>query len=65
MTEHYGRSWVLTPVLGWKELGAMDQFEFLSILLLLMVGIMVASWVAVRCGIKAPIENERGNGKEE
>lgn len=55
----------MTPVLGWKELGAMDQFEFLSILLLLMVGIMVASWVAVRCGIKAPIENERGNGKEE
>jgi len=54
----------LTRFLGWKELGAMDQLGFLGILLLLMVGMMVASWVAVHCGIRAPIEKERGNGKE-
>ena len=42
----------------------MDQLGFLSILLLLMVGMMVAFWVAVRCGFRAPIEKERGNGKE-
>ncbi len=42
----------------------MDQLGFLGILLLLMVGMMVASWVAVHCGIRAPIEKERGNGKE-
>jgi hypothetical protein len=65
---HDGTLWVtlgLTWFLGWKELGAMDQLEFLSILLLLMVGMLAASWVAVRCGIRAPIEKERGNGKEE
>ena len=44
-------------------MAAMDQLGFVSILLL-MVGIMVASWIAVRCGIRAPIENERENGKE-
>jgi hypothetical protein len=30
----------------------------------LLAGIMVAAWIAVRCGIRAPIENERDNGKE-
>jgi hypothetical protein len=41
----------------------MDQLGFASILSV-MVGIMVAAWVAVRCGIRAPIEKERENGKE-
>jgi len=53
-----GRS-VLRP----QGVGAMDQLGFVSILLL-MLGIMVASWIAVRCGIRAPIEEEGENGKE-
>jgi len=43
--------------------GTMDQQLGLGIFLL-VVAIMVASWIAVRCGIRAPIEKERGNGKE-
>jgi len=41
----------------------MDQLGFVSILLVI-AGIMVASWIAVRCGIRAPIDKERENGKE-
>jgi hypothetical protein len=41
----------------------MDPLGFASILLL-MVGMMVAAWVAVRCGIRAQIDKERENGKE-
>jgi len=33
-------------------------------ILLLVAGMMAASWVAVRCGIRAPIEKEREDGKE-
>jgi hypothetical protein len=33
-------------------------------ILLLAAGIMVAAWVAVRCGIRASIEKERENGEE-
>ena len=42
----------------------MDYQLGLVIISLLVVGIMVASWIAVRCGIRAEIEKERGNGKE-
>ena len=32
--------------------------------LLLAVGMMGAAWVAVRCGIRAPIEKEAEDGEE-
>ena len=38
----------------------MDRVGLVSIV---VVGIMAASWVAVRCGIRASIDKER-NGKE-
>jgi hypothetical protein len=47
-----------------EGVGAMDHQLGLVIIFLLVVGMMVASWIAVRCGIRAPIEKERGNGKE-
>jgi hypothetical protein len=40
----------------------MGQLGFVSILLL-MAGMMVAAWIAVRCGIRASIDKER-NGEE-
>ena len=52
----------LLPWVG-RSWGPMDQLGFVSILLL-MLGIMVASWIVVRCGIRAPIEKERDSGKE-
>jgi hypothetical protein len=36
----------------------------LATILLTLVGVMAASWVAVRCGIKPPIEQEREDGWE-
>jgi len=42
----------------------MDHQLGLVIIFLLVVGMMAASWVAVRYGIRAPVEKERGNGKE-
>ena len=45
-----------------EGVGAMGQLGFVSILLL-MAGMMVASWIAVRCGIRASIDKER-NGEE-
>jgi len=41
----------------------MDGLGLVSILLL-VAGMMAASWVAVRCGIRAPIEKEGDEGKE-
>ena len=42
---------------------AMDWLGLLTILLSL-VGIMAASWVAVRCGIRPPIEQEGEEGSD-
>ena len=58
-----GPSVPLPPWVG-RSWGAMDQLGFVSILLLMVGMILVASWIAVRCGIRAPIEKERENGKE-
>lgn len=33
-------------------------------ILLFVAGIMAASWVAVRCGIRAPIEKEGQEGRD-
>ena len=42
----------------------MDRWLWLVSILSVLIGIMTVSWVAVRCGFRAPIEKERGNGTE-
>jgi hypothetical protein len=52
------------PVPWVEGVGAMDRGLWLVSISLLVVGMIAGSWVAVRCGFRAPIEKERGNGKE-
>jgi len=47
----------------WEGAGVMDWLGLTSILLL-VAGMMAASWIAVRCGIRAPIKKEGEEGKE-
>jgi len=40
-------------------LGEIAANSKLASILLLMVGMVVAAWIAVLCGIRAPIEKEK------
>jgi hypothetical protein len=52
MTEHYGRR--QCSAFRVEGVGAMDHQLGLVIIFLLVVVMMVASWIAVRCGIRGP-----------
>ena len=52
------------PVPWVEGTGAMDRWLWLVSILSVLIGIITVSWVAVRCGIRAPIEKERGDGTE-